>query len=82
MDILKNIDWDDYNEDKRRRRIECLTVLQVIQCSVFSSVHYYNDHSVQVDNSDTDTNSKGTLMMLLHIVIHLHSYYLLSGSVK
>ena len=44
MDILKNTDWDDYNEDKRRRRIECLTALQVIQCSVFSSVHYYNDH--------------------------------------
>ena len=44
MDILKNTDWDDYNEDKRRRRIECLRALQVIQCSVFSSVHYYNDH--------------------------------------
>ena len=43
MDILKNTVYD-YNDDYKRRRIECLTALQVIQCSVFSSVHYYNDH--------------------------------------
>ena len=43
MDMLKNTDYD-INDDCLRRRIECLTALQVIQCSVFSSVHYYNDH--------------------------------------
>ena len=43
MDLLKNNVFDN-NDDERRRRIECLTALQVIQCSVFSSVHYYNDH--------------------------------------
>ena len=43
MDLLKDTEYD-LNDDYRRRRIECLTALQVIQCSVFSSVHYYNDH--------------------------------------
>ena len=44
MDILKNAEYDYNDDDRMRRRIECLTALQVIQCSVFSSVHYYNDH--------------------------------------
>ena len=44
MDILKNTVCDFNDDDFKRRRIECLTALQVIQCSVFSSVHYYNDH--------------------------------------
>ena len=42
MDLLKNTVWDISDDDNSR--IECLTALQVIQCSVFSSVHYYNDH--------------------------------------
>ena len=44
MDILKNTVYDNNDDDRMRRRIECLTALQVIQCSVFLSVHYYNDH--------------------------------------
>ncbi len=44
MNILKDTDYDfDYDSNKKKR-IECLRALQVIQCSVFSSVHYYNDH--------------------------------------
>ena len=43
MDILKDTEYD-INDDYKRRRTECLTALQVIQCSVFSNVHYYNDH--------------------------------------
>ena len=43
MDLLKNTEYDIDDDDKRRRS-ECLTAFQVIQCSVFSSVHYYNDH--------------------------------------
>ena len=44
MDILKNAKYDDNDVVRMRRRIECLTALQVIHCSVFSSVHYYNDY--------------------------------------
>ena len=44
MDYLKETVYDINVDNIKRRRIECLRALQVIQCSVFSSVHYYNDH--------------------------------------